>query len=306
MVILNRRNNHRIRRRFSGGFTLMEVLTASAITIFLAVVILTLVTQILDTWNSASGKLSVEAEAQLALDYLSRDLEGAVFGDVGEIWFAANSERLQNTAAGLWLRFFSATPDRPRQDEDNNPIEGDITVVAYWVDYSNPINPGADNGRQFGLYRAVVDAGRTFNDFLGHYDDALQRVDNGLNRPRSDFLNPRNADAHLDAYLAGHVVAFGMTYYIRTGTNPDGSPVIEPVMDASDLQFSLLDPDGGVRAHRPEYADVSMTILSDRGAALLYRLLDQGNESDDTEAQDIIRRHGIVFTRRVYLMSHFR
>ena len=293
---------HRRRR----GFTLLEILTASAITVFMAVVILTLVAHILDTWNSASGKLSTQAEARLALDLLSRDLEGTVFGNDREVWLMAETERLQNTADGLWLRFFSAAPDRPRQDEDNNPIEGDITVVAYWLEYSNPINPGADNGRQFGLYRAVVDAERTFNDFLGHYDDALQRVDNGLNQPRSYFLVPENADAHLDAYLAGHVVAFEIKFYIRTGTNPDGSQIIEPLEGRAAIRFPLRSPDQSLLTPRPEYADISMTILNDRGSAMLYQLLEQGNESDNTEAQDIIRRHGSVFTRRVYLMSHSR
>ena len=294
---------HDRRRR---GFTLLEVLAASAITVFMAVIILTLVTRILDTWNSSYGKLSARAEAQPALDILSRDLEGIVFGNDREVWLAAETERLQNTAEGLWLRFFTAAPDRPRQDSDNNPVEGDITAVAYWLDYLNPINPDADRGRQFGLYRAVVDAERTFTDFLGHYNDTLKSVDNGLNRPRSDFLNPETGDAYLDAYLAGHVVSFGMTFYIRTGTNPDGSPIIEPLEGGAAIQFPMRNSDQSLITPRPEYADISITVLNDRGAAMLYRLLEQGNESDDTEAQDIIRRHGSVFTRRVYLMSHSR
>ena len=288
------------------GFTLLEILTASAITVFMAVVILTLVSHILDTWNSAYGKLSTQAEARLALDFLSRDIEGAIFGNDRELWLAADTERLQNTADGLWLRFFTVAPDRPRQDSDNNPIEGDITAVAYWLDYLNPLNPDSDRGRQFGLYRAVVDAERTFTDFLGHYNDTMQRVDNGLNLPRSAFLNPENGDAHLDAYLAGHVVAFGMRFYIRTGTNPDGSPIIEPLDNEAVIRFPLRNSDQSLITLRPEYADISITVLNNRGSAMLYRLLDQGNESDNTEVEDIIRRHGSVFTRQVYFMSQSR
>ena len=172
------------------------------------------------------------------------------------------------------------------------------------MDYLNPLNPDADSGRQFGLYRAVVDAERTFTDFLGHYNDSMQRVDNGLNLPRSDFLDPENSDTHLDAYLAGHVVAFRMTFYIRTGTISDGSPVIEPLEGRAAIRFPLRSSDQSVIAPRPEYADISITVLNDRGAAVLYRLLEQEVVSDNTEAQDIIRRHGSIFTRRVYFMSH--
>lgn len=88
-------------RRTRGGFTIVEVTVAVAITAILAGFIVAALTSVSGFWSRTSGKLSAEAQARYVLEQLTLDLQGALYRDDGNTWLAATI--LGNTTnTGLW------------------------------------------------------------------------------------------------------------------------------------------------------------------------------------------------------------
>lgn len=109
---------NRTRRRAS-GFTLLELLVAAAITAALAGFIALIVRNVGSTWSRASGRLSTDAEARLVLDQLALDLQGAMYRDDGNTWFAVDVlDRTSNS--GLWQ--VSATNSKPTGTGANGSV----------------------------------------------------------------------------------------------------------------------------------------------------------------------------------------
>ena len=75
--------------RSEDGFTLIELLVAAAVTLLLAGLMITVVTNVLSTWNRCNGALGANNQAEQALDRLAQDLQTAVLRRAGRVWFAA-------------------------------------------------------------------------------------------------------------------------------------------------------------------------------------------------------------------------
>ena len=60
------------------AFTLIEILVASSVMVVLVGIVAYITGSVMNSWNRSSGKLSSNAEARLALDLLTQDLEAAV------------------------------------------------------------------------------------------------------------------------------------------------------------------------------------------------------------------------------------
>ena len=80
------------------GFTLVEVLVASAITLVLAGLMIAILAQMSRTWARASGGLVATQQAEQALDMLARDLQTAVLRRDGRVWLAATVQPDQSGA----------------------------------------------------------------------------------------------------------------------------------------------------------------------------------------------------------------
>lgn len=78
-----------IRNRKS-GFTIIELLVASAVTAILAGLMLTITMNVTNAWTRSSGTLSANSQAQMVLDTLAQDLQGAVHRNDGNVWLAVN------------------------------------------------------------------------------------------------------------------------------------------------------------------------------------------------------------------------
>ena len=87
-----------VRRRTRGGFTLVELLVASAITVVLAGIMVAILAQMARTWARASGGLTATQQAEQALDLLARDLQSAVLRRDGRVWLAATVQPDQSGA----------------------------------------------------------------------------------------------------------------------------------------------------------------------------------------------------------------
>ena len=111
------------------AFTLIEIMVASVIMIVLTGLVIQITSEVLKVWNRSSGKLSANAEARIALDLLTQDLETAVFRNNEQQWLrvespvdvAAIAPYASQTVA---LKLFS-----PALDRDNNS-PGDICALA--------------------------------------------------------------------------------------------------------------------------------------------------------------------------------
>ena len=77
------------RRSGDSGFTLVELLVASAITLVLAGIMIAILAQMTGTWARAGGGLMATQQGELALDTLARDLQAAVLRRDGRVWLAA-------------------------------------------------------------------------------------------------------------------------------------------------------------------------------------------------------------------------
>ncbi len=74
--------------RSKNGFTMIELMVASGITIFLVGLLVGMISAVTSGWQRVQGSLSTEAQARLILDQMAADLEGGVFKPDGSVWLA--------------------------------------------------------------------------------------------------------------------------------------------------------------------------------------------------------------------------
>ncbi len=85
------------------GFTLVELLVAASITALMAGFIAVIVRNISITWSRAGNRLGTDAQARIVLDQLQQDLQGALYRDDGNVWFAVDVlNGSSGNATGLW------------------------------------------------------------------------------------------------------------------------------------------------------------------------------------------------------------
>jgi type II secretory pathway component PulJ len=253
------------------GFTLVEIMAATGIMVAVILLVLSLTTNVLNTWNFSSAQLAQNYEARIALDFLSQDLEAAVFRSNGMAWMEVRYENLAGTPATdqTQLFFFSPVVDRPRKDNGGNTIAGDICAVAYLTEFQNPFTRGATaspsgDRPQFGLYRAVVDAENTFEealslkDYDGTTSSLLYSVWNGVALASDGAtritLNPLRENGTRSGgnvmtwitasanYLSANVADFKVIFYYDDGTtNTNGTKKIKALTSNDEADGTPID-----------------------------------------------------------------
>jgi hypothetical protein len=151
-------------------------MVATVIMIVLTGLVIQITSEVLKVWNRSSGKLSASAEARIALDLLTQDLETAVFRNNEQQWLrvespvdvAANAPYASQTVA---LKLFSPALDL---DRDNNS-PGDICAIAYSLEFKESYEDGPD---VYALYRALETPENTFKNLMGSRSQ-------GTNSPQS-------------------------------------------------------------------------------------------------------------------------
>ena len=83
------------------GFTLVELLVATAVTVVLAGPLVAVATNVLRAWQRSGGQLEGAAQATLVLDLLERDLRAAVLRRDGRVWLAATGQPDQSGAGDI-------------------------------------------------------------------------------------------------------------------------------------------------------------------------------------------------------------
>jgi prepilin-type N-terminal cleavage/methylation domain-containing protein len=278
----------------SYGFTLVEILVATAMMAILLTVVLSITNNFMKGWNQTSGKLSTSSDAKLALDYLSRDLSSAIFRNDQSEWLETqlnknvgpNPYLVRNTSL---VNFFTPVVD------ESGSTTGDISAVCYELE-SQTFFEGSDIST-FGLYRTLVSPQDTFNDFLG--DGSILSSNWGSSSaPYNPYTKEKPPTANL---IVANVVEFTVLFGY---TDTDGEKVEIPkkISEAVDLFF----PENGTA----KYVEITITVVTDEGAKLLNAALSNPpkwradlNEDGKEDLMDIIDYHGATFRQRVYFYN---
>ena len=81
---------------FKKGFTLIEIMVATVVMVIMVGLVVQITSEVLKVWTRSSDKLSANAQARIALDLITSDLETAVFRNNGLCWLEAKQEEVPN------------------------------------------------------------------------------------------------------------------------------------------------------------------------------------------------------------------
>lgn len=178
------------------GFTLIELITAMAITSMLVLVIMQLTNQGIDLWNNVREEVSTTTRSRAALHTMSHDLESFQMraGDNDYQWLFAKADEPVKGPKGLEIPrsaqcvFFACAPDRnPSVSSStslrgnyrearahNRDTQGDVSAIGYRLMYRDQILnlPGSEGNETgayplFSLYRQVVSPRSSYEQLLG-------------------------------------------------------------------------------------------------------------------------------------------
>ncbi|MDP4610823.1 MAG: prepilin-type N-terminal cleavage/methylation domain-containing protein [Opitutales bacterium] len=283
------------RKKRCKAFTLIEIMVATVIMIILVGLVIQITSEVLNVWNRSSGKLSANAEARIAMDLITQDLETAVFRNNSLEWFRAEDATLTGPggelSATVALRLFAPVTDRPEGP-------GDICAVAYKLDYVNPVDgtaSGAD--RTFVLYRLVVDAQTTFNDLMG---DPIQATLPGKDDPTwgtESIIGDQGSN-----YLVSNIVEFKIDFHVTgDGTSEtsvaDGSTTAATIYGGDDATVGIQATDPRLQ-YSLAYAEINLTVVSDQGIKMLQNI-DRIPET----VEEVVIEYGQKFVRRVNFIA---
>lgn len=160
------------------GFTLMELMVAMAITTIIVTVLVSITSIALETWNRSRAELRASRQAKAMIDTMARDFESLVIrsGNKNQWLSAVTSTRtigdqMESTNASE-LIFFSAVTDRYDGNVGNVAanLGGDVSCIAYQLEYKDPVDPGSSEFETFVLNRLLVNPDETFAQLLGKED----------------------------------------------------------------------------------------------------------------------------------------
>ena len=292
-----------ISRRRS-AFTLIEIMVASVIMVILTGLVIQITSEVLKVWNRSSGKLSANAEARIALEFLTQDLETAVLRNNGKQWFRVEAPIDPGgpyTDQTVALKLFSPALDRDQS------VSGDICAIGYQLDFG-PAYKGA-NDNVYALYRKIVNPVDTFDYVMGSSGDPVQ--DSLLGGQWDSIVDePERAN-----YLAGNILEFKVFLCTDDGTGADNFiNVKDKDKEDPDMKLDGIDYAFGINPSNPDttvveitdqllYAEVHLKVISDEGLQLLQRFDEQGAFDRYKAASDIVIEHGQTFTRRVNFLA---
>ena len=286
--------NFSYQKKHQSAFTLIEIMVASVVMIVLTGLVIQITSEVLKVWSRSSGKLSANAEARIAMDLLTQDLETAVFRNNGQRWLEARQLDLGDPLTGgnfktTQLRVFSPALDRP-------DAPGDICGISYLLDYRNPIDGGVDGDRTFVLYRHLVDPKTSFDNLMG--EPQQNTFDNTEWSPDSTRDGGNN-------YLVSNIVDFRIDFHVSDDGVSD-----TPHLVSGDVFFGGTDSTVGTGATSPAqvqfakplaYAEITLTVISDEALRVIQN--DVLAQTGFANWREYITANGEVFTRRVNFLA---
>ena len=296
------------------GFTLMELMVAMAVTTIIVTVLVSITSIAVDTWNRSRSELRAARQAKSMVDTMARDFEAMITrrGNANE-WLSATSpdtppgDKLPSTNSAE-LIFFSGATDRYNGEiGSTNDKGGDVSCVAYRLDYKDPIDPNGAAFKTFVLNRMLVNPDDTFKDLLGKDD---------LDAAFKDYANKLN---DVENFVCENVYQFTVTFYVEV-TVVEPAPAntvkvltvpitigqgnstlvtkelkikgtgIEATVSASGVTADQL------KAGRIAAVELSLTVLSDAGIDQLRVRPFSGDQ-----AAEFLAKNSYQYTKRIQL-----
>lgn len=318
---------------FRRGFTLIELMTAMAITAMLVWVIMSLTNQSIDLWKAVSEDVSTSSRSRAALQTLSRDFESFQmrgYDNKYQWLFAKADENMTNVPKGLNIPrsaqcvFFACAPDRNpsvssstslRQNyrqarAHNRETQGDVNAIGYRLMYRDqimdlPASEGNERGLYplFSLYRHVVPPRTSFENLLGK--DNLE----------SAYVRFENDDEKNDNFLCENILELNITFSIRySNSKADAEKgrvsyeVVSVPIVASNRRANKVAvygdriEAGGNTYHnaRIDSATISITVLTEEGVALVEQIR-QGRRRAPKKIADFFAKYTRSYSRLVSL-----
>jgi type II secretory pathway pseudopilin PulG len=264
--------------RRHGGFTLVELLVAMAITTLIVTVLVSITAIATDTWTRSRTELRASRQAKTMVDALAKDFESMVTRRSNTFeWLVAKrpdtlpgSGELASTNAAE-LVFFTAAMDRYNGDLSDADSKGDVCGVGYLLSYKDPIE--GDNGEfpTFVLNRLVVDPDDTFANLLAKPEQP--------NGPGLYDIFLRQGSAYRDQlkesenFVCENVYQFTVVFHVEMPGDslPVQITIGEGAGKVSEFRFkgtgietlpAAADVDA-LKAGRMVGVEISLTILSD-------------------------------------------
>ncbi|KAB2639375.1 MAG: prepilin-type N-terminal cleavage/methylation domain-containing protein [Verrucomicrobia bacterium] len=271
--------SHPLRR----GFTLVELLIAMAITTIIASILISVTVVAVDSWNRSRAELRAARQAKFMVDSIAKDFESLVTrrGNKFE-WLSAKtaaplpgSDRQKSSNASK-LIFFTAATDR-YEGKISTPDDkgGDVSCVAYDLQFKDPIDGGNGNFSTFTLNRLLVNPDQAFGNLLGQTE--LEPA----------FLSYQAQMIDLKNFVCENIFQYSVTFHVEVTKNPGttkASIVSVPVSlgptvgSGRVIDFRILgsgielaeSPSADVtidelKAGRVAAVEISLTVISDFG-----------------------------------------
>lgn len=264
----NRMRSHRPQ----SGFTLVELLVATAITAILVILLLGISQNILESHRRTISDATLERDAQFALDRLAEDLGTLTRPRLrgAESLHAV----VESVAGAVSLHLVMVTN---ATDSDPDGVAASPRAISYRVAYQDPVAEGG-GWPAFAMYRSVATATETFQEAVG------------ASNLMGDFWQSRPS-TQLRDYLIGNVVDFRLRY-LDTETSDwvalDNPGDVLRLAGRDRVSTSGLGDGGETSA-----LELSITTLSREGG---IRLRDGA-----VTVAEAIDRYGKTHTRRVGL-----
>ncbi|MDB6078038.1 MAG: prepilin-type N-terminal cleavage/methylation protein [Akkermansiaceae bacterium] len=302
-----------------GGFTLIELMVAMAITAIIVGVLVSITGVAVDAWQRGRSEVRASRQAKSLLDTMAKDFESSVSrrGNKFEWLYASVLSSMPGPASNKSanaseLMFFTAATDRYLGDVGGTGDKGgDVSCVAYHLEYQDPVKGSASgdtNGSTFVMYRLLVDPDETFSTLLGK--DSL----------KSAFATYETKIKDVENFVCENVCQFTLTFEVEVTQKGSGAAVTKVpvrvtlgdnatatefkisgegvITDASGAKMEPNVTDDELKAGRVIGAEIGITVLSDSAITRL------GQTGLKQEVRDkIMAQESFHYSRSVVIPS---
>lgn len=309
---------NKAQRKCRSAFTLIEIMVAAAITIIMVGLVIQITGEVLKVWNRSVGKLSTTAEARMAMELLTADLETALFVNKDQQWLrvewdeTASQVGTPEVGQTVGLKLFSPAMDRTSGGLGN--VCGIAYRLAKAVPYNSP-SPDSEVEETYILFRSLEEPQNTFDNLLGSGDSGPQITlgDENGNLPNfwttDNIVSPGN-------YLAGNIVDFkiyiigidpatGEEIVLNSSGDVNGFAAFDNTYEGSIDNNYMYGGSDGLTGVSPIFAEVALKVISDEGLEILelFSGPQLGAGTGYANVDEVLRAHAEVFKRRVYFQA---
>ena len=204
------------------GFTLIEVLVATAIMVIIVLAVVTIASDTFKAYDRAVANLTTQSEARSVLDAMEGDFQTAVMRRDGRCWMevilpggsGSNMPAGTKTFGDLQpedhpiVMLFASPLDRPRwvpsaATGTRTALKGDVCAIAYRFGQSSPFaSPGEPIQQIYGVYRTIIDSENTYANAMPLILSSVPLASSGTKNCPVDYWGSSRTFHNYDKPLA--------------------------------------------------------------------------------------------------------